>query len=305
MTMNDTEKIKALADKLGFEYSENVPLSRYTTFGIGGSCPLMIEAGSEIGTAELVKTLSAEKLPFYVIGKGSNLLVEDGDIPMIFIHIGKALSEISLDNGVMTCGAGAALSAVSAFARDNSLTGLEFAYGIPGNVGGAVYMNAGAYGGEMKDVVISVTACDFEGNIREFSADELDFGYRHSVFTGGGYIILSAKLRLSAGDKTEIAAKMAELTEKRREKQPLEYRSAGSTFKRPAGTFAALLIEECGLKGYSCGDAQVSEKHSGFVVNKGSASFSDVMNVIEHVKKTVYEKRGIMLECEPEIIKRG
>lgn len=305
MTMNDTEKIKALADKLGFEYSENVPLSRYTTFGIGGSCPLMIEAGSEIGTAELVKTLSAEKLPFYVIGKGSNLLVEDGDIPMIFIHIGKALSEISLDNGVMSCGAGAALSAVSAFARDNSLTGLEFAYGIPGNVGGAVYMNAGAYGGEMKDVVISVTACDFEGNIREFSADELDFGYRHSVFTGGGYVILSAKLRLSAGDKTEIAAKMAELTEKRREKQPLEYRSAGSTFKRPAGTFAALLIEECGLKGYSCGDAQVSEKHSGFVVNKGSASFSDVMNVIDHVKKTVYEKRGIMLECEPEIIKRG
>lgn len=305
MTMNDTEKIKALADKLGFEYSENVPLSRYTTFGIGGNCPLMIEAGSEIGTAELVKTLSAEKLPFYVIGKGSNLLVEDGDIPMIFIHIGKALSEISLDNGVMTCGAGAALSAVSAFARDNSLTGLEFAYGIPGNVGGAVYMNAGAYGGEMKDVVISVTACDFEGNIREFSADGLDFGYRHSVFTGGGYVILSAKLRLSAGDKSEIAAKMAELTEKRREKQPLEYRSAGSTFKRPAGTFAALLIEECGLKGYSCGDAQVSEKHSGFVVNKGSASFSDVMNVIDHVKKTVYEKRGIMLECEPEIIKRG
>ena len=305
MTMNDIEKIKALADSLGFEYSENVPLSRYTTFGIGGKCPLMIEAGSEIGTAELVKNLSAEKLPFYVIGKGSNLLVEDGDIPMIFIHIGKALSEISLDNGVMTCGAGAALSAVSAFARDNSLTGLEFAYGIPGNVGGAVYMNAGAYGGEMKDVVISVTACGFEGNIREFSADELDFGYRHSVFTGGGYVILSAKLRLSAGDKSEIAAKMAELTEKRREKQPLEYRSAGSTFKRPAGTFAALLIEECGLKGYSCGDAQVSEKHSGFVVNKGSASFSDVMNVIEHVKKTVYEKRGIMLECEPEIIRRG
>ena len=165
-------------------------------------------------------------------------------------------------------------------------------------------MNAGAYGGEMKDVVISVTACDFEGNIREFTASELDFAYRHSIFTGGGYVILSAKLSLTAGDKTAIAARMTELTEKRREKQPLEYRSAGSTFKRPAGTFAALLIEECGLKGYSCGDAQVSEKHSGFVVNKGSASFSDVMNVIDHVKKTVYEKRGIMLECEPEIIRR-
>ena len=305
MTMNDIEKIKALANSLGFEYSENVPLSRYTTFGIGGKCPLMIEASNEMGTAELVKTLSAEKLPFYIIGKGSNLLVEDGDIPMIFIHMGKAFSDISLENGVISCQAGAMLSSVSAFARDNSLTGLEFAYGIPGNMGGAVYMNAGAYGGEMKDVVISVTACDFSGNIREFTADELDFSYRHSVFTGGGYVILSARLRLTAGDKTAIAARMTELTEKRREKQPLEYRSAGSTFKRPAGTFAALLIEECGLKGYSCGDAQVSEKHSGFVVNKGGASFADVMNVIDHVKKTVYEKRGIMLECEPEIIRRG
>lgn len=304
MTMN-VNKIKELAGKLGFECMENVSLSRYTTFGIGGKCPLMIEIGDEKGAAELVKALSAENVPFYVIGKGSNLLVEDGEIPMVFLHMGKDIALISEENGVITCQAGAALSAVSAFARDRGLTGLEFAYGIPGNVGGAVYMNAGAYGGEMKDVVISVTASDFLGNIREFSAEELDFGYRHSLFSGGGYIILSARLRLSAGNPDEISAKIAELTAKRKEKQPLEYRSAGSTFKRPEGTFAALLIEECGLKGYSCGDAEVSVKHSGFVINKGTASFEDVMNVIEHVKKTVYEKRGISLECEPEIIRRG
>lgn len=304
MTIN-VNKIKELAANLGFECLENAPLSRYTTFGIGGNCPLMIEIGSERGVSELVKALSADNIPFYVIGKGSNLLVEDGEIPMVFLHIGKNLADISEKMGVITCQAGAALSAVSAFARDRGLTGLEFAYGIPGNVGGAVYMNAGAYGGEMKDIVISVTASDFEGNIREFSAEELDFGYRHSLFSGGGYIILSARLRLSAGNTDEISSKMAELTAKRKEKQPLEYRSAGSTFKRPEGTFAALLIEECGLKGYSCGDAEVSVKHSGFVINKGTASFEDVMNVIEHVKKTVYEKRGISLECEPEIIRRG
>ena len=305
MTKEKINKVRQLAADFGFECLENVPLSKYTTFGIGGCCPLMIEAGSEKGTAELVRVMNEERIPFYIIGKGSNLLVRDGEIPMVFLHIGKALAEISEENSVITCQAGAALSAVSAFARDKGLAGLEFAYGIPGNIGGAVFMNAGAYGGEMKDVVISVTASDYEGNIREFTLPELEFGYRHSIFSGGGYVILSAKLKLSAGNKDEISAKMAELTAKRKEKQPLEYRSAGSTFKRPQGAFAAQLIEECGLKGYSCGDAEVSVKHSGFVINKGTASFEDVMNVIEHVKKTVYEKRGISLECEPEIIRRG
>ena len=305
MTTEQISIIKELALSHGFEVSENVPLSGYTTFGIGGKCPLMIEAGSERGTAELVREMTAMKLPFYIIGKGSNLLVEDGDIPMIFLRMGKAMSDISEENGVISCQAGAALSAVSAFARDRGLTGLEFAYGIPGNIGGAVFMNAGAYGGEMKDVVMSVTACDLSGNIREFSAGELDFGYRHSVFSGGGYVILSARLKLISGDREIISQRMAELTRMRKEKQPLEYRSAGSTFKRPQGAFAAQLIEECGLKGYSCGDAEVSVKHSGFVINKGNASFEDVMNVIEHVKKTVSLQKGISLECEPEIIRRG
>ncbi|MCI7766774.1 MAG: UDP-N-acetylmuramate dehydrogenase [Oscillospiraceae bacterium] len=305
MTTEQINKIKELAITYGFDCSENVPLSRYTTFGIGGCCPLMIEAGSEQGTAELVRKMTSQKLPFYIIGKGSNLLVEDGEIPMIFLHMGHGMSDISEEKGVITCQAGAALSAVSAFARDRGLTGLEFAYGIPGNIGGAVFMNAGAYGGEMKDVIESVTACDMQGFIREFSAEELDFGYRHSVFSGGGYVILSARLKLALGDKEAISERMAELTRMRKEKQPLEYRSAGSTFKRPQGAFAAQLIEECGLKGYSCGDAMVSEKHSGFVINKGNASFEDVMNVIRCVKETVYLKKGISLECEPEIIRRN
>lgn len=299
MTSEQINKIKSVAESCGCKCSENEPLSRYTTFGIGGKCPLMIEINGE---ECLKKLLPMMDMPFYVIGKGSNLLVSDRDIDMIFLHMGKDNSDISLNGNVLTCKSGAALSAVSSFARDNSLTGLEFAYGIPGNIGGAIFMNAGAYGGEMKDVVQSVRAVDYQGNVCEFSADELDFSYRHSKFSGGGYVITEARLALSQGDKEEIAAKMAELTAKRKEKQPLEYRSAGSTFKRPQGTFAALLIEQCGLKGYSCGAAQVSEKHSGFVINKGGASFADVMSVIGHVKETVYAKTGIMLECEPEII---
>ena len=258
----------------------------------------------EVNGEESLKTLlpMMNDIPFYVIGKGSNLLISDRDIDMIFLHMGRDISSISLNGDHLTCGAGASLSLAGTFAKNNSLTGLEFAYGIPGNIGGAVYMNAGAYGGEMKDIVQSVRAVDYSGNAHEFSAEELDFGYRHSKFCGGGYIITEATLKLAHGDMDGISAKMAELTAKRKEKQPLEYRSAGSTFKRPQGTFAALLIEQCGLKGYSCGAAQVSEKHSGFVINKGGASFDDVMSVISHVKETVYAKTGIMLECEPEII---
>ena len=300
MTNKQINMIKTAAKDCGCRCDENILLSGFTTFGIGGKCPLMIEVNGE----ESLKTLlpMMNDIPFYVIGKGSNLLISDRDIDMIFLHMGRDISSISLNGNCLTCGAGASLSLAGTFAKNNSLTGLEFAYGIPGNIGGAVYMNAGAYGGEMKDIVQSVRAVDCSGNAHEFSAEELDFGYRHSRFSGGGYIITEATLRLAHGDMDEISAKMAELTAKRKEKQPLEYRSAGSTFKRPQGTFAALLIEQCGLKGYSCGAAQVSEKHSGFVINKGGASFDDVMSVISHVKETVYAKTGIMLECEPEII---
>lgn len=300
MTNEQINMIKTAAKDCGCRCDENILLSGFTTFGIGGKCPLMIEVNGEESLKALLPMMN--DIPFYVIGKGSNLLISDRDIDMIFLHMGRDISSISLNGDHLTCGAGASLSLAGTFAKNNSLTGLEFAYGIPGNIGGAVYMNAGAYGGEMKDIVQSVRAVDYSGNAHEFSAEELDFGYRHSKFCGGGYIITEATLKLAHGDMDEISAKMAELTAKRKEKQPLEYRSAGSTFKRPQGTFAALLIEQCGLKGYSCGAAQVSEKHSGFVINKGGASFDDVMSVISHVKETVYAKTGIMLECEPKII---
>lgn len=200
------------------------------------------------------------------------------------------------------CFAGVPLVKLCGFALDNGLGGLEFAYGIPGSVGGAVYMNAGAYGGEMKDVLASVTALDINGNIHEYSADELEMSYRHSRFTDSGEVILSAEFRLQKADKNSIKARMSELMEKRRSKQPLEFPSAGSTFKRPEGAYAAQLIEECGLKGFTVGNAQVSEKHSGFVINRGGASFDDVMAVIAEVKRTVAEKTGYRLECEPIII---
>ena len=179
---------------------------------------------------------------------------------------------------------------------------MDFAYAIPGSIGGAVYMNAGAYGGEIKDVIEYAKAVDNNGKVHKFTAEEMDFGYRKSIFVKNKFIVTEAAFLLKKGDSDEIREKMNDLTAKRKEKQPLEFRSAGSTFKRPQGTFAALLIEQCGLKGYTSGDAQVSEKHSGFVINRGNASFADVMAVIDHVKQTVFEKTGIMLECEPEII---
>ncbi|MDE5992703.1 MAG: UDP-N-acetylmuramate dehydrogenase, partial [Oscillospiraceae bacterium] len=185
---------------------------------------------------------------------------------------------------------------------ENSLSDLEFAYGIPGTLGGAVFMNAGAYGGEMKDVIVSVRAMDRSGNIKEYDAEKLDFSYRHSRFSESGEIVLSADIRLTNGDKDKIKADMEAVLEKRRSKQPLEYPSAGSTFKRPEGSYASLLIEQCGLKGVHVGDAEVSTKHSGFIINKGNANFSQLMELIQIVKDTVKEKTGYVLECEPLII---
>ncbi|MCM1525543.1 MAG: UDP-N-acetylmuramate dehydrogenase [Ruminococcus sp.] len=306
MTYDAIERVKRAAAECGCEILENTELKRHTTFGIGGTCPLLAEINGADALKNILKALAESGTPYYIIGRGSNLLVSDGDIDMVFLRIGKDCADVSAEEAGgrfrVICGAGAPLSAVSAFARDNGLTGMEFAYGIPGSVGGAVYMNAGAYGSEIKDIIEYVLASDKNGNIHVFNAEDMDMGYRKSVFASNKFIVIKAAFLLKKGNKEDIAAKMRELTEKRKEKQPLEYRSAGSTFKRPEGTFAALLIEQCGLKGYSCGDAQVSEKHSGFVINKGNASFADVMAVIDHVRQTVYSRTGIMLECEPEII---
>lgn len=296
------DKFRMKAEELGCLCYTDKTLSSCTTFGTGGRITLLTDLCGTDAARVLFPLVESSELPYYILGKGSNIIADDRDSGLIVLRTGKLMSDIAVNGNEITCQAGATLSAVSSAARDNSLTGFEFAYGIPGNVGGAVFMNAGAYGGEIKDCIIRAEAVDKKGNVITLSSDDMELGYRHSIFMKKDFIITKAVFGLNGGNKDEITAKMDELTVKRREKQPLEYRSAGSTFKRPEGAFAAALIEQCGLKGYSCGDAQVSEKHSGFVINKGTASFEDVMAVINHVRRTVKEKTGYVLECEPEII---
>ena len=238
-----------------------------------------------------------------MIGNGSNLLVTDNGIDNVVIKIGSKMSKIELiDDTTIFCEAGASLKSLCMFALENSLSGLEFAYGIPGTLGGAVYMNAGAYGGEMKDVLFSCKHIDADGNIGELSQDELDLRYRGSVYTDNGFTIVSAIMKLKKAEMTDIKAAMDDKLQRRKDKQPLEYPSAGSTFKRPEGYFAGALIEESGLKGYTVGGAQVSEKHAGFVINKNKATATDVITLIKDVQKIVFEKHGVMLETEVKII---
>ena len=211
-------------------------------------------------------------------------------------------SPASVSGNTITAWAGASLQRVCVLARDNSLAGLEFAYGIPGSVGGALFMNAGAYGGEMKDVVTSCRYIGADGGIHEMQAADMQLAYRSSIFSNGNYVITSVTMELRSGDKAEITARMDELMQRRRDKQPLNYPSCGSTFKRPEGYFAAALIEECGLKGFSIGGAQVSDKHSGFVINRDNATFEDVMALVSEVRRVVLEKKGVELECEMLIL---
>ena len=297
------EKIAAEAADLGCIIEKNAVLRDFTTFRIGGKCDLLVRLNGEESFLRLIPLAESLGIPYYIFGKGSNLIVDSEGISGVVFVSGKEFSGISSKNdSTIVCAAGTSLSHICNFALEHSLTGLEFAYGIPGTLGGAVFMNAGAYGGEMKDVVVSVKAMDRKGNVKEYSPEELDFSYRHSRFSESGEIILSAEIALQKGDKSEIKGKMDELMEKRRLKQPLEFPSAGSTFKRPEGSYASLLIEQCGLKGVHVGDAEVSEKHSGFIINKGNADFSQLMELIEIVKNTVKEKTGYILECEPLII---
>lgn len=297
------EQITAEAGALGCYTEKGAVLRDYTTFKIGGKCDLLVKLNGEESAVRLIPLAEKLDVPYYIFGKGSNLIVDSDGVRGVVFVSGTDFSDIKLiDDTTVLCTAGTPLSRLCIFALDNGLSGLEFAYGIPGSLGGAVFMNAGAYGGEMKDVVASVRVMDRCGKITEYPADELDFSYRHSRFTESGEIILSAVIRLQKGDKVQIKAQMDELMEKRRSKQPLEFPSAGSTFKRPEGSYASLLIEQCGLKGVHVGDAEVSEKHSGFVVNKGNADFKQLMELIKTVQDTVEEKTGYTLECEPLII---
>ena len=277
---------------------KNVPMSKHTTFKTGGSADLMVCPHSKDELKNILKFFSEIGCPYYILGNGSNLLVSDDGIRRPVIYIGKDFSDVDVFEECVTARAGALLSSVAKKAAESMLTGFEFAAGIPGTVGGALIMNAGAYGGEMKDVVEAVNFLSPTGEEFVVSGEEMEFSYRKSALTDTNCIILGTTLKLEKGNSEEIKERMAELAAKRREKQPLEYPSAGSTFKRPEGHFAGALIEEAGLKGKTVGGAQVSEKHAGFIINKGGATTSDIIKLIEIVKDTVYEKHGVLLEPE-------
>jgi len=284
-------------------YTENEPMSSHTTFKIGGAADIMITAENIDGLKAALAACKVSDTPFMILGNGSNLLVSDDGIEGAVILLDGDFKAISVDGEVITAGAGAKLSKLCTVALEEELSGLEFAYGIPGSVGGAMYMNAGAYGGEMKDVALSVTALTAEGEVKEYSAEELNLGYRTSVFKTNGEIILFAKYQLHKGEKTSIKTQMEDVMNRRKTKQPLEYPSAGSVFKRPEGAFAGTLIEQCGLKGKTVGGAQVSEKHAGFIINIGGATCDDVMNLVKLVQDTVKTETGYFLERE--IIRTG
>lgn len=281
------------------------PMSAHTTFRIGGPADYFVEPGSESVLKELLLLCRETETPFFILGNGSNLLVSDEGYRGVMISL-RGFDEISFREGesteagktIMTAGCGVLLSKAAMQAAERGLTGFEFAGGIPGTLGGAVTMNAGAYGGEIRDVILSARVMTKAGDVRELSAEELDLSYRHSIIQEKDLIVLSADFAFAHGDEERIKEQMRQLNTQRREKQPLEYGSAGSTFKRPEGYFAGKLIQDAGLKGYRSGDVMVSEKHSGFVVNVGKGTCGDAMRVIEHVQRTVYEQFGVALELE-------
>ena len=307
MGKNNNHNIKALQTALLKELPstrvrEEEYLRHHTTFKIGGPADLFVEPTTMAELSFALRTIHEFDVPVTIIGCGSNILVKDGGIRGAVVSVRHMTQIMDCNDNTLCIGSGYMLKDASEFAWENGLTGLEFAIGIPGTLGGAVFMNAGAYDGEMSHVVTAVRAVDFQGNIKEYDASHLDFGYRHSVFHDNHEVIGEVIMTLKPGDKTAIKARMDELTEKRESKQPLEFASAGSTFKRPPGYFAGTLIEQTGLKGLSVGDAQVSHKHAGFVINTGSASAKDVLDLIAEVQRRVYDQHGVHLEPEVRMI---
>ena len=293
-----------LFNKLNCVVRYDEPLKNHTTFKIGGNCIALIEPREVSDIVETIKICRENSIKFFIIGNGSNLLVPDEGYNGVIIKLKGEFSTIQVEGEYLIVNSGAKLSEVYTVAYENSLTGFEFASGIPGTIGGAIYMNAGAYGGEMKDIVESVEVLDLDNfELRELKNEELEFSYRKSIIQRKNYIVTTIKLKLQKGNKEEINAVYEDLRERRNSKQPLNFGSAGSTFKRPEGHFASKLIEDAGLKGYHINDAWVSEKHSGFIVNKGNASFKEVMELIEYVQKVVFEKFGVKLETEVRILK--
>lgn len=277
-------------------------MSRHTTFKIGGTADYFLQPTSVMEIAGILKVCKEENVPYFVLGNGSNLLVSDKGYRGVIIQLFRNMNEIEVKGTEIRAAAGALLSGIAAAAKNASLTGFEFAGGIPGTLGGAVVMNAGAYGGEMKDVLKEVTVMTKEGEILTLPAEKLELGYRTSIIKKEEYLVLEAVLTLKEGNQEEIKARMRELTEQRVSKQPLEYPSAGSTFKRPEGYFAGKLIMDSGLRGYRVGGAQVAEKHCGFVINAGNATAADVVQLMNDVSKIVEEKFGVVLEPEVKFL---
>ena len=284
-------------------YTQQEPMYRHTTFRTGGNARLFIMPQSEAMLAQTLQLCAQFGEAPFILGNGSNLLVPDDGLDRVVIQIGDGLDTVKrVDACTIEAGAGATLAKVCKFALEESLAGLAFAYGIPGTVGGAAFMNAGAYGGEMKQVISAVRFLDLNGRPGELSGEALQFGYRSSAFQSMHVVITSVVMRLQKGDATAIEADMRDLLSRRKDKQPLEYPSAGSVFKRPEGYFAGALIEQCGLKGKTIGGAQVSEKHAGFIINIGSATTKDVTDLIAYCQKTVLEQCGVLLEPEIKCI---
>lgn len=279
------------------------PMSRHTTFQVGGEAECMIIVETKEELSKLVSYLGRIEQEYFVLGNGSNLLVGDKGYRGIILKFGPRLSAVRVEKNHIAAGAGALLSRVAFVARDAGLSGMEFAAGIPGSIGGSIVMNAGAYGGEMKQIVQMVRVMDKEGEILTLDNDTMEFGYRTSIIKDRPFIVLGVVLRLTPGSKEEISAKMVELMEQRKSKQPLEYPSAGSTFKRPEGYYAGKLIMDAGLRGYRIGGAQISEKHCGFVINAGGATAADIREVIEETQERVRDRFHVRLE--PEVIFLG
>ena len=293
-----------LFNKLNCVVRYEEPLKNHTTFKIGGNCIALVEPREVSDIVEAINICRENNIKYFVIGNGSNLLVPDEGYNGVIIKLKSEFSTIKVEGEYLIVNSGAKLSEVYTVAFENSLTGFEFASGIPGTIGGAIFMNAGAYGGEMKDIVESVEVLDLDNfEVKELKNEDLEFFYRKSIIQRKNYIVTTIKLKLKKGNKEEINAVYEDLRDRRNSKQPLNFGSAGSTFKRPEGHFASKLIEDAGLKGYHINDAWVSEKHSGFIVNKGNASFKDVMELIEYVQKVVFEKFGVKLETEVRILK--
>ena len=297
--MSKAEFICNMAEIAGCEVCHNEPMSRHTSFKIGGPAEVYITVKNITQLRDILKDCREAGVNTFLIGNGSNILVSDEGLGGVVIRLGGEFKNITLaDENTIYCGAGASLASLCKFALNCGLSGLEFAWGIPGSVGGALFMNAGAYGGEMKDVVLSVSHITPDGEAGRIETEALDFGYRTSVYRQNKYIITGAAIRLQKERQDDIRAKMEDFMNRRSTKQPLDYPSAGSVFKRPEGAYAGALIEQCGLKGKMRGGAQVSEKHAGFIINRNKATAADVRELIREVQTTVADQTGYQLECE-------